>query len=373
MLESIKLFLDVAGCSFVLAVDDDVVERGVEHHYRDYIHRNDNFIYVNSDKSQEETSKTDDKISHQNQPHKYQLPITGNEYLEKMISLPFRLPPIESTDIEEFIKSEYKDSDITKNKNEYKELLSFFANSIPPTPRKIKRTIELFKLKRSMIEVLELPINDLLIAKITVLELFAPKLFRYIKSNDIDLFGKIAIWKDDESIKTLYETNQIEQSIKDEKTTQRLYEMYYKILHLIIEVNNSRVRFELDRVFEEFDEELLKEYIKLQKSDKVKDIAEEQKEILAPAVPDEFYEAIMSDDKFAWQKAFSDDSNLSKPNVLLDDESFNKLLNKSKVKFKKDSTIEPEWLEIVSQYLKKEDFKKLLKELNPIQRLLDER
>jgi len=37
MLESIKLFLDVPSCAFVLAVDDDVVERGVVHHYRDYL------------------------------------------------------------------------------------------------------------------------------------------------------------------------------------------------------------------------------------------------------------------------------------------------------------------------------------------------
>ena len=36
VLESIKLFLDVAGCSFVLALDDDVVERWVEHHYKEY-------------------------------------------------------------------------------------------------------------------------------------------------------------------------------------------------------------------------------------------------------------------------------------------------------------------------------------------------
>jgi len=37
MLESIKLFLDVPSCAFVLAIDDDVVERGVIHHYRDYL------------------------------------------------------------------------------------------------------------------------------------------------------------------------------------------------------------------------------------------------------------------------------------------------------------------------------------------------
>ena len=35
-LESIKLFLDVEGFAFVLAVDDDVVERGIIHRYKEY-------------------------------------------------------------------------------------------------------------------------------------------------------------------------------------------------------------------------------------------------------------------------------------------------------------------------------------------------
>jgi hypothetical protein len=34
--ESVKLFLNVAGFSFVLAVDDEVVERGIAHRYKDY-------------------------------------------------------------------------------------------------------------------------------------------------------------------------------------------------------------------------------------------------------------------------------------------------------------------------------------------------
>ncbi len=37
MLEAIKLFLDIPGCAFVLALDDEVVERGIAHRYRDYL------------------------------------------------------------------------------------------------------------------------------------------------------------------------------------------------------------------------------------------------------------------------------------------------------------------------------------------------
>ena len=60
MLESIKLFLDVPSCAFVLAVDDDVVERGVVHHYRDYLS-----IYHNKD-----TENAQGVMQHE-------LPITG--------------------------------------------------------------------------------------------------------------------------------------------------------------------------------------------------------------------------------------------------------------------------------------------------------
>ena len=35
-LEAIKLFLEVEGCAFVLALDEEVVERGIAHRYRDY-------------------------------------------------------------------------------------------------------------------------------------------------------------------------------------------------------------------------------------------------------------------------------------------------------------------------------------------------
>ena len=71
MLESIKLFMNVRGISFVLAVDDDIVERGIRHRYAAYLENNDK-------KS---------KVS--NNPQ--QLPITGHEYLEKIVHLPINL------------------------------------------------------------------------------------------------------------------------------------------------------------------------------------------------------------------------------------------------------------------------------------------
>lgn len=87
MLESIKLFLDVEGCAFVLALDDEVVERGIVHRYRDY-------IFQGNGQRQDEKSLA-------------QLPITGSEYLEKIIHLPFRLPQPSRIEIRRFLRERY--------------------------------------------------------------------------------------------------------------------------------------------------------------------------------------------------------------------------------------------------------------------------
>lgn len=87
MLESIKLFLDVEGCAFVLALDDEVVERGIIHRYRDYIFQGNG-------------QRLDDKSL-------AQLPITGPEYLEKIIHLPFRLPQPSRVEIRQFLRNTY--------------------------------------------------------------------------------------------------------------------------------------------------------------------------------------------------------------------------------------------------------------------------
>jgi len=70
MLEAIKLFMNVPGFAFVLAVDDDIVERGIRHRYADYL----------------KEATTDANGFADNQ-----LPISGHEYLEKIVHLPQHL------------------------------------------------------------------------------------------------------------------------------------------------------------------------------------------------------------------------------------------------------------------------------------------
>lgn len=63
-LELIKTVFNLESFAFVLALDEEVVERGIGHRYKDYALQN----------------------------KRPEMPITGFEYLEKIVHLPFRLP-----------------------------------------------------------------------------------------------------------------------------------------------------------------------------------------------------------------------------------------------------------------------------------------
>lgn len=75
VLELIKTVFNVESFAFVLALDDEVIERGIGHRYRDYALKN----------------------------LKPEMPITGFEYLEKIVHLPFRLPALTREDALHFM------------------------------------------------------------------------------------------------------------------------------------------------------------------------------------------------------------------------------------------------------------------------------
>lgn len=74
-LELIKTMFNVESFAFVLALDDEVIERGIGHRYQAY-----NFA-----------------------GKKPEMPITGFEYLEKIVHLPFKLPALTQTQAKKFI------------------------------------------------------------------------------------------------------------------------------------------------------------------------------------------------------------------------------------------------------------------------------
>lgn len=104
MLESIKLFLDVQGCAFAIALDDEVVERGIAYRYRDYGPGNDNrgmeaIAYsLKPDRFREFCGDRE---------HEAENPITGFEYLEKIVQLPVRIPAPDTLQVEQYISSQF--------------------------------------------------------------------------------------------------------------------------------------------------------------------------------------------------------------------------------------------------------------------------
>ena len=380
MLESMKLFLDVAGCSFVLAVDDDVVERGVEHHYRDYLQRNSNHIYMSHDNIQDEQSQELKVMESNTKENHLVLPITGSEYLEKMVQLPFRIPSIDTEDVKEFLQTKYSkfkkvDQDLDEEKREVERvneeienLLNFFSTNIPSKPRKIIRTINLFESKEELMKAFNLEINPILLAKLTLLELFSPKLFRFMQTKGfVRLFRYLVKWK--KVHKRLSETNLIMNDIKKEELSKIDKDTFIDLRSIIEEHYKSRVEFNLDIVFDErVDEDLLLTHIIF----KVKKKEDKNKNIVYASSIDEklFLDRILSNDELLWEDAFNEDTNLSITGVLLDKDSFKKLLDR--LEQRKELVQNPIWLKNISVHLSDEDFKELLTRHNPFKGLKDE-
>ena len=144
VLEAIKLFLDAPGCVYVIGTDQEVIEQGIRVKYKDFFGGE---------------STKDDKKS--------KLPITGDSYLEKIIQIPFRLPPLQEERIQGFI-AQY-DASVPD------DCAAILAIGIEPNPRKVKRTINVFRLLRKLAEkrIVEKEIDEFnagLLAKIVVIQ-----------------------------------------------------------------------------------------------------------------------------------------------------------------------------------------------------------
>ena len=106
VIETIKLFLDVPGCAFLLAVDHRRIEQVV----------------------QEQFSQANDEV--------------GQGYLEKLVQLPFYLPPIDDSQVAAFL------DEMTPELPE--AVRHIFAVGLTPNPRMVKRTLNIFRLLQAL-------------------------------------------------------------------------------------------------------------------------------------------------------------------------------------------------------------------------------
>ena len=393
MLESIKLFLDVPSCAFVLAVDDDVVERGVVHHYRDYLQQNNNTIIYMDKKdvsSESEKSKT------------YELPITGHEYLEKMIQLPIRLPVIDEANAKEFLKFHSKKwiDIIVDNKNalknpddmgdvskESEKLLTFFAKVVPAKPRKLIRTAKLFETKLLLLDGLHDKVDMLFVAKITLLELFAPELLRFIQNNGYGLvFNSLCHFREasyqfykDRELQNELQGNQpsepkekffnslldlgvIKKYIEtrpgiDNSYTTKEKNLFHKALKIIEKYEANRITFDLDTVFEKsYDTEKLKLIVEMNEPKEKKELSSR-----VETLTDEFMIRLFRDgDVDAWKDAFKEH------NTMISVSQLNMLIAKATEEIDKTFNnltfiANPEWMGVVAEYIDEAGYINLLK------------
>ncbi len=122
ILEAIKLFLDVPGTVFVIGMDREVIRRGIETHYGALLRS-----AVRSDTP----------------------PIDGDRYLEKIIQIPFNVPPLDVDARQDFISfleedlpQEFRLDDVTRQ---------VIARGVFPTPRQAKRVLNIFNLLRQIV------------------------------------------------------------------------------------------------------------------------------------------------------------------------------------------------------------------------------
>ncbi|MBI1879927.1 MAG: hypothetical protein HYR94_17185, partial [Chloroflexi bacterium] len=115
VLEALKLFLDVPGCLFFLAADREVIQRGIRVKYKDFLIDSDDPVAANR-----------------------RIPITGDNYLEKIVQLPFHLLPLDEERVEQFVSQ--SGSELPEG------CADLFAAGLEANPRKVKRALNIFRL-----------------------------------------------------------------------------------------------------------------------------------------------------------------------------------------------------------------------------------
>jgi formylglycine-generating enzyme required for sulfatase activity len=133
VLEAIKLFTTTPRCVYVLGLDHDIVRRGIETKYKF-----------------EKTAAT--------------------EYLEKIIQVPFHLPPLDEGRVESFVREYYPDlHEVCPTAPDV------FSQGLEPNPRKVKRALNIYRtlldLTEVRVNVWEMdPVDPELLAKMVVLQ-----------------------------------------------------------------------------------------------------------------------------------------------------------------------------------------------------------
>lgn len=162
-LEAIKLFLDLPGCVFVLGMDRHVVEQGIAVRYRDF-------------KIEAGAPAFDPRA-----------------YLDKIIQIPFNLPPLETIQVGTFLDGLIGGGRVHPDLAQCRDLIEI---AVPQNPRMLKRVINVLELLLSLDGVpagTDTP-RARYIAKVALLQTCFDEAYRAIVGGEftLDGFEKIA-------------------------------------------------------------------------------------------------------------------------------------------------------------------------------------
>ncbi|WP_298816678.1 KAP family P-loop NTPase fold protein [Chloroflexus sp.] len=174
VLESIKVFLDIPGCVFVIGVDREIIERGIRVHYKDF--------------ALGETNAT------------APFPVAERDYLEKIVQIPFTLPPLAPQVIKGFLQKQLKKAKVEGlDDQEIDQVANLMTVGLIRNPRKVKRSFNIFRLHLMLDRAYGRQTRVGLIAKLTIIQTgFAvlydriardPMLLRHIESSILGLPG----------------------------------------------------------------------------------------------------------------------------------------------------------------------------------------
>ena len=135
VLESMKLFFDVQGCVFVVGLDQEIAERAVAVKYRD--------IAADTGLVADEATPPEPNIS-------------GTDYVKKMFQVPFALPRISTSQLQDYLdaierNSDFGDAQRRDFRDNVRRHFTTLQGEDSVNPREIKRLINTYTLQVKML------------------------------------------------------------------------------------------------------------------------------------------------------------------------------------------------------------------------------
>jgi formylglycine-generating enzyme required for sulfatase activity len=173
VLEAIKLFAATERCVYVLAFDQKVVGGRIAKKYAFELEE-------------------------------------GTNYLEKIVQIPFQLPPLDQKDIEQFVREQY--TELRGNEP------LVFATGLYANPRTVKRALNSYRIIRGMEEkrvaAWEIdPLDAELVAKIVVIQAAFKSLYADLVDNP-DHILEVETWAGDEKAKEIFDPKKFDRRAK---------------------------------------------------------------------------------------------------------------------------------------------------------------